>query len=82
MYTGKGKLPCRKWTRSGFFLHLAHPKSLHAADHSPSPDDPITLAEFRLEKTRSGTRVQATEPGFDPLPQDLRLEDFHRNQGG
>ena len=45
-------------------------------------NEPTTLAEFRLEKTASGTLLVLTESGFDKLPDDRRLEAFRRNDGG
>ena len=41
-----------------------------------------TLVEFRLEKTATGTLLVLTEPGFDKIPGDRRLEAFRRNEGG
>lgn len=65
-----------------FSFTWPHPKSMEAADYSPTPHDPTTLVEFRLEKTEHGTLLRVTESGFDLLPQDRRLEDFRRNEGG
>lgn len=42
----------------------------------------LTLVEFRLEKTASGTLLLLTESGFDKIPSDRRLEAFRRNDGG
>jgi len=66
-----------------FSFTWPHPKSFEKAD--PAPDysqEPITLVEFRLEKTATGTLLILTESGFDQLPGDRRLEAFRRNDGG
>lgn len=65
-----------------FSFTWPHPKSIEAAAYSPSPDDPTTLVEFRLEQTKTGTLLRVIESGFDLLPEDRRLEDFRRNEGG
>jgi uncharacterized protein YndB with AHSA1/START domain len=65
-----------------FSFTWPHPKSIQAADYSPRADDPTTLVEFRLEKTKTGTMLRVIESGFDLLPEDRRLEDFRRNEGG
>jgi uncharacterized protein YndB with AHSA1/START domain len=65
-----------------FSFTWPHPKSIEASDYSPTPNDPTTLVEFRLEKIKQGTLLRVTESGFDLLPQDRRLEDFRRNEGG
>jgi len=67
-----------------FSFTWTHPHSLDKAkyvegDHSK---DPGTLAEFRLEKTATGTLPVLTESGFDNIPGDVRLEAFRRNDGG
>lgn len=65
-----------------FSFSWSHPKSIEAADYSPGPDDPTTLVEFHLEKTKNGTLLRVIESGFDGLPEDRRLGDFRRNEGG
>jgi len=66
-----------------FSFTWPHPKSLDRAEYSGDySNDPTTLVEFRLEKTRNGTLLRITESGFDQLPGDLRLEAFRRNEGG
>lgn len=65
-----------------FSFTWPHPKSIEAAEYSPSPDDPATLVEFRLEPTKAGTLLRLIESGFDRLPADRRLQDFRRNEGG
>jgi uncharacterized protein YndB with AHSA1/START domain len=42
----------------------------------------MTLVEFRLEETVSGTTVAITESGFDRLPASRRAEAFRMNEGG
>ena len=54
-------------------------KSLDNPDYTNAP---MTLVEFRLEKTPTGTLLTLTESGFDKLPADWRLEAFRRNDGG
>ena len=66
-----------------FSFTWPHPKSLDRAEYSGDySNDPTTLVEFRLEKTRNGTLLRITESGFDQLPGDLRLEALRRNEGG
>ena len=66
-----------------FSFTWPHPKSLDRAEYSGDySNDPTTLVEFRLEKTKNGTLLRITESGFDQLPGDLRLEAFRRNEGG
>jgi uncharacterized protein YndB with AHSA1/START domain len=66
-----------------FSFTWPHPKSLertaYSADYSHHP---TTLVEFSLEETKNGTLLRITESGFDRIPGDLRLEAFHRNEGG
>jgi uncharacterized protein YndB with AHSA1/START domain len=66
-----------------FSFTWPHPKSLdcekYSADYS---NDPRTLVEFRLERTKNGTLLLLTESGFDQLPGDLCLEAFRRNENG
>jgi uncharacterized protein YndB with AHSA1/START domain len=66
-----------------FSFTWPHPKSLDRTEYSGDyANDPTTLVEFRLEKTKNGTLLRVTESGFDQLPGDLRLEAFRRNEGG
>jgi uncharacterized protein YndB with AHSA1/START domain len=66
-----------------FSFTWPHPKSFEKAEYSSDySNDPTTLVEFRLEKTKTGTLLRLTESGFDQLPGDLRLEAFRRNEGG
>jgi uncharacterized protein YndB with AHSA1/START domain len=66
-----------------FAFTWAHPKSFDKATYSGDySNDPKTLVEFRLEKTKNGTLLRIIESGFDKLPADLRLEAFRRNEGG
>jgi uncharacterized protein YndB with AHSA1/START domain len=44
--------------------------------------EPQTLVEFRLEKTKQGTLLTVTESGFDKIPAARRAEAFMRNDGG
>jgi uncharacterized protein YndB with AHSA1/START domain len=65
-----------------FSFTWPHPKSIEAAEYSPNAGDPTTLVEFRLERTKNGTLLRVIESGFDLLPEDRRVEDFRRNEGG
>jgi uncharacterized protein YndB with AHSA1/START domain len=44
--------------------------------------EPMTLVEFTLAPTATGTRLTVTESGFDKLPADRRDEAFRMNDGG
>jgi uncharacterized protein YndB with AHSA1/START domain len=66
-----------------FSFTWPHPKSLDRDEYSGDyTNDPTTLVEFRLERTKNGTLLRLIESGFDQLPGDLRLEAFRRNDGG
>jgi uncharacterized protein YndB with AHSA1/START domain len=66
-----------------FSFTWPHPRSFKVGEYSGDySNDPRTLVEFRLEKTRNGTLLLLTESGFDLLPGDMRLEAFRRNEGG
>lgn len=56
-------------------------------DETVEPDDPqleekVTLVEFILEPSDSGTKLTVRESGFEKLPDDKRLQVFRDNQGG
>ena len=65
-----------------FSFRWPHPRSFEKSDTPPDSGAPTTLVEFRLEKTATGTLLVITESGFDKLPNDRRLEEFRRNDGG
>ena len=66
-----------------FSFTWPHPKSLEKPDYNADySNEPVTLVEFRLQKTATGTLLVLTESGFDRLPGDRRLEAFRRNDGG
>ena len=66
-----------------FSFSWPHPKSFDRTSYTGDySNDPRTLVEFRLEKTKNGTFLILTESGFDQLPGDFRLEAFRRNEGG
>jgi uncharacterized protein YndB with AHSA1/START domain len=44
--------------------------------------EPMTLVEFRLEPTGSGTRLSVSESGFDAIPAGRRAEAFRMNRDG
>ena len=64
----------------GYFSYRWHPYAVvPKVDYST---EPMTLVEFRLEETATGTTVQITESGFDKLPASRRGEAFRMNTGG
>jgi uncharacterized protein YndB with AHSA1/START domain len=66
-----------------FSFTWPHPKSLDRDEYSGDyTNDPTTLVEFRLERTKNGTLLRLIESGFNQLPGDLRLDAFRRNDGG
>jgi uncharacterized protein YndB with AHSA1/START domain len=66
-----------------FSFTWPHPRSFKAGEYTGDyANDPRTLVEFRLEKTKDGTLLVLTESGFEALPGDIRLEAFRRNEGG
>ena len=44
--------------------------------------EPLTLVEFRLEKTATGTMLLVTESGFDKIPSGRSAEALRMNDGG
>ncbi|HEV8605789.1 MAG TPA: SRPBCC family protein [Tepidisphaeraceae bacterium] len=44
--------------------------------------EPMTLVEFRLEKTKGGTLLVVSESGFDAIPAARRDEAYRMNSGG
>lgn len=63
-----------------YFSYRWHPYALDASvDYS---QEPMTLVEFRLEATDTGTTVTIIESGFDRLPASRRAEAFRMNTGG
>ena len=64
----------------GYFAYRWHPAAIdNAIDYST---EPMTLVEFRLEETSTGTAVTIIESGFDKLPASRRAEAFRMNEGG
>lgn len=63
-----------------YFSYRWHPyPSDPTADYSA---EPMTLVEFRLDATASGTTVSISESGFDRLPASRRAEAFRMNESG
>lgn len=63
-----------------YFSYRWHPYALDAAvDYSA---EPMTLVEFILEETESGTAVTIVESGFDRVPLSRRAEAFRMNDKG
>ena len=44
--------------------------------------EPMTLVEFRLTESASGTTITIIESGFDHLPASRRAEAWRMNEGG
>ena len=64
----------------GYFAYRWHPAAIDASiDYSV---EPMTLVEFRLTETATGTTVTIIESGFDQLPASRRAEAFRMNEGG
>lgn len=62
------------------FSFTWHPYAVDPdADYSAEPP---TLVEFRLERTKGGTKLVLTESGFDQLPAGRRLEAFRMHESG
>lgn len=62
------------------FAYSWHPYAIEPGiDYS---GEPMTLVEFRLEETGSGTAITITESGFDRLPASRRAEAFRMNDSG
>lgn len=63
-----------------YFAYRWHPAAIDdSLDYS---DEPMTLVEFRLEETATGTTITIIESGFDALPATRRAEAFRMNEGG
>jgi uncharacterized protein YndB with AHSA1/START domain len=62
------------------FSYRWHPYAIDPnVDYSA---EPMTLVEFRLEPTATGTRLTVTESGFENLPPHRRDQAFRMNDGG
>lgn len=62
------------------FAYRWHPAAIDTKhDYSA---EPMTLVEFRLEETATGTTIHITESGFDALPSSRRADAFRMNEGG
>jgi uncharacterized protein YndB with AHSA1/START domain len=76
----KLELVVQKMEPERLFSYLWHP---HAVD--PKVDyshEPMTLVEFRLESTPSGTLLTVTESGFEKIPAHRRDQAFRMNDNG
>lgn len=76
----KVEMVIEKMEPEGHFSYRWHP---YPAD--PTYDysaEPMTLVEFRLEETATGTTVSISESGFDKLPASRRAEAFRMNEAG
>ena len=60
------------------------PESLFSYRWHPTdtPDDPMTLVEFRLEELAEGTRLTITESGFENVASARRKHAFEDNSEG
>ncbi|MBL0180661.1 MAG: SRPBCC family protein [Gemmatimonadetes bacterium] len=64
----------------GYFSYQWHPGAI-----DPKVDyttEPMTLVEFLLKETATGTAITIIESGFDQLPATRRVEAFRMNTGG
>lgn len=62
------------------FSYRWHPYAIDAKhDYST---EPMTLVEFRLSETASGTELTIVESGFERIPAGRRAEAFRMNDGG
>lgn len=77
-----------KWKAT---VKTMEPERLFSFTWCPYEDDPdtddqteyLTLVEFKLEPTSTGTRLIVTESGFSALPDEpRRAEAMRRNTGG
>ena len=63
-----------------YFAYRWHPAAIDASiDYSA---EPMTLVEFRLTESASGTTITIVESGFDQLPASRRAEAWRMNEGG
>lgn len=64
----------------GYFAYRWHPAAIDASiDYSA---EPMTLVEFRLTESGSGTTITIVESGFDQLPASRRADAWRMNEGG
>ena len=62
------------------FSYEWHPYAIDpSVDYS---SEPMTLVEFHLEPTETGTLLIVTESGFEQIPAARRDEAFRKNEGG
>lgn len=64
----------------GYFSYRWHPYAVDTTIDYRA--EPMTLVEFRLQETASGTAITITESGFDRLPASRRAEAFRMNEAG
>ena len=70
----------QKMEPENYFSYTWHPYAIEpGVDYS---GEPVTLVEFRLAKTESGTLLTVTESGFSKLPAARRDEAFRMNNNG
>ena len=48
----------------------------------PFAEQPLTLVEFILDESATGTRLTLVESGFAALPAEMRARAFADNSGG
>ncbi|SHJ96481.1 Uncharacterized conserved protein YndB, AHSA1/START domain [Roseomonas rosea] len=88
--TGRITIPGYEHVRWEAVVERMEPQHLFAYRWHPYAVDPavdysgetMTLVEFRLETIPGGTRLTATESGFDALPAMRRPEAFRMNSEG
>ncbi|MGP1393879.1 MAG: SRPBCC family protein [Inquilinaceae bacterium] len=64
------------------FFSFVWPMDESIQPDAPDLDQKVTLVEFTLEPTASGSRLTVRESGFEKLPEERRLQAFRDNQGG
>lgn len=76
----KMELVVQKMEPERLFSYLWHPYAVDPkVDYS---QEPMTLVEFRLEPTPSGTLLTVTESGFEKIPTHRRDQAFRMNDHG
>jgi uncharacterized protein YndB with AHSA1/START domain len=76
----KWEATVQKMEPERLFSFTWHPYAIDPAiDYT---QEPVTLVEFRLERSNGGTVLVVTESGFEAIPKDRRFEAFRMNDNG
>jgi uncharacterized protein YndB with AHSA1/START domain len=76
----KWEATVQKMEPERLFSFTWHPYAIDPAiDYT---QEPVTLVEFRLERSNRGTVLVVTESGFDAIPKERRFEAFRMNDNG